>query len=157
MKLKLKSQVSLKVHPESDNENCTQNIQTVPLGKISHSDIERYFAKSGDKKHQEQGYMFSKSQKFETSGRPMQVVIVKEKYLLLEGYTRPAMKSSKGINQGRGLYCCIIVYSLENGKILQARDYNCPAGKRGYCKHIAALAYKFVDCALEKRAYFRSP
>ena len=143
--------------PESDNENWTQNIQTVSLGKISHSDIERYFVKSGDKKHQEQGYMFSKSQKFETSGRPMQVMIVKEKYLLLEGYTRPAMKSSKGINQGRGLYRCIIVYSLENGKILQAREYNCPAGKRGYCKHIAALAYKFVDCALEKKSTLPKP
>eukprot|EP00112_Aurelia_sp_Birch-Aquarium-sp1_P025441 Seg8445.1 transcript_id=Seg8445.1/GoldUCD/mRNA.D3Y31 product="hypothetical protein" protein_id=Seg8445.1/GoldUCD/D3Y31 len=113
--------------PASDSENWTQNIQSFPLENISHSDIESYFCDSGDKKHQEQGYVFSKTQKFETSGRPMQVMIIKETYILLEGYTRPSTKSSKGIHQGRGLYRCVIVYSLENGKILQASDYSCPA------------------------------
>ena len=45
----------------------------------------------------------------------------------------------------------MIVYSMKTGQIQLARDYSCPAGKRGYCKHIAALGYKLVDCALAKQ------
>ncbi len=32
-----------------------------------------------------------------------------------------------------------------------ARDYFCPAGKRGFCKHIAALASKLADCIMRKK------
>lgn len=28
---------------------------------------------------------------------------------------------------------------------MTAKDYFCPVGSRGFCKHIAALAYKLVD------------
>ena len=91
-----------------------------------------------------------------TSGKPMRVNIVNEKHFLLEGYTRPAMKSSKGISQGKGIYHCVIVFSRTTGKIVQARDHSCPAGKRGYCKHIAAVAYKLVDSAMAKKESLHS-
>ena len=61
------------------------------------------------------------------------------------------MKSSKGISQGNGIYHFAIVFSRTTGKIVQARDCSCPAGKRGYCKHIAALAYKLVDNSMAKK------
>ena len=124
---------------------------TTPLSKIVHSVVEKYSQKSGDSKHIKEGYAFSKTLKSEASGKPMRVNIVNEKHFLLEGYTRPAKKSSKGISQGKGIYHCVIVFSRTTGEIVQARDYSCPAGKRGYCKHIAALAYKLLDSAMVKK------
>ena len=53
-------------------------------------------------------------------------------------------------------YHCVIVFSRTTGKIVQARDYSCPAGKRGYCKHIAAVAYKLVDTAMAKKESLHS-
>ena len=64
---------------------------------------------------------------------------------LLEGHTRPAMKQAKGITSGSGVYSCIVVFNKLTGKILAARDRSCAAGKRGFCKHIAALSYKLVE------------
>ena len=95
----------------------------------------------------------------------MRINIIDKNLFVLEGYARPAMKSSKGISRGDGIYHCMIVYSKKTGQIQLARfnwpdstgqiqlarDYSCPAGKRGYCKHIAALGYKLVDCALAKQ------
>ena len=81
----------------------------------------------------------------------MGVNIVNEEHFLLEGYTRPAMKLSKAISQCKGIYHCVVVFWRTTGEIVQARDYSCPAGKRGYCKHIAALAYKLVDSAVAKK------
>ena len=69
----------------------------------------------------------------------------------MEGYTKLAMKLSKGISQCKGIYHCVVVFSRTTGEIVQARNYSCPAGKRGYCKHIAALAYKLVDNAMAKK------
>ena len=62
----------------------------------------------------------------------MRVNIVTEKHFLLEGYTKPAMTSSKRISQGKGIFHCVIVFSWTTGEIVQARDDSCPAGKRGY-------------------------
>ena len=81
----------------------------------------------------------------------MRINLISNKYFILEGYTRPAMKTSKGISKGIGVYHCAIVYSYPSGEIIQARDYSGPAGKRGYCKHIAALAYKLVGCAMAEK------
>ena len=54
--------------------------------------------------------------------------------------------------RARGLsYHCVIAFSRTTGEIVQVRDYSCPAGKRGYCKHVAALAYKLVDSAMTKK------
>ena len=61
------------------------------------------------------------------------------------------MKSSKGISQSKGIYHCVIVFSQTTGEIVQARDYSSPAGKRGFYKHIAALAYKLVDSTMAKK------
>ena len=55
------------------------------------------------------------------------------------------MKQAKGITSGSGVYSCIVVFNKLTGKILVARDRSCAAGKRGFCKHIAALCYKLVD------------
>ena len=97
------------------------------LSKIVHSVVERYFQKSGDSKHIKEGYTFSETLKFETSGKAMCFNIVNEKHFLLEGYTRPAMKSSKGISQDKGIYHCIIAFSRTTGEIVQASDYLCLA------------------------------
>ncbi len=59
---------------------------------------------------------------------------------LLESYTRPSMKQATNISQGASLYKCRIAFDSETGKILAAKDYSCPAGSRGFCKQIAALA-----------------
>ena len=137
--------------PEKTDPNWTRSLHGLPLNKIVHSGVESFFEKSGDKKHINEGYMFSRTLKFETSGKPMRINIIDENLFVLEGYTRPAMKSSKGISRGDGIYHCMIVYSMKTGQIQLARDYSCPAGKRGYCKHIAALAYKLVDSAMAKK------
>ena len=81
----------------------------------------------------------------------MRINIIDENLFVSEGYTRPAMKSSKGISRGDGIYHCMVVYSMKTSQIQMARDYLCPAGKRGYCKDIAALGYKLVDCAMAKK------
>ena len=67
---------------------------------------------------------------------------------VLEGYTRPAMKQAKGISSGEGLYACSIIFDKTSGKILAAKDHSCAAGKRGFCKHVAALAYKLVEATM---------
>ena len=60
---------------------------------------------------------------------------------LLEWHTTPAMKQANGINSGSGIYSCIVVFNKLTGKVLAARDRSCPAGKGGFCKHIAAFCY----------------
>ena len=67
---------------------------------------------------------------------------------VLEGYTRPAMKQAKGISSGKGLYACSIIFDNTSGKILAAKDHSCAAGKRGFCKHVAALAFKLVETTM---------
>ena len=63
------------------------------------------------------------------------------KMFLLEWHTTPAMKQADGINSGSGIHSCIVVFNKLTGKVLAARDRSCPAGKCGFCKHIAAFCY----------------
>ena len=58
------------------------------------------------------------------------------------------MKQATNISQGASLYMCRIVFDSKTGKILATRDYSCPPGSHGFCKHIAALAYKLVDVSI---------
>ena len=92
-------------------------------------------------------YAFSKTKKFETSGKPIRINLLPRcnNMFLLEGHTRPAMKQAKGITTGSGVYSCIVVFNKLTGKILAARDRSCAAGKRSFCKHIAALCFKLVE------------
>ena len=81
--------------------------------------------------------------KFETSGKPIRLNLLPDHDMfLLEGHTRPAMKQAKSISTGKGIYSCSLLLSKETGKIIAAKDNfkSCAAGKRGFCKHIAALA-----------------
>ena len=66
--------------PNTLDPKWTSNISQLPLSEIVHSVVERYFQKSGDSKHIKEGYIFSKTLKFETSGKPMRVNIVNEKH-----------------------------------------------------------------------------
>ena len=96
-------------------QNGQATFHNLPLSKIVHSVVEKYFQESGDSKHIKERYTFSKTLKFETS-----VNIVNEKHFLLEGHTRPAMKSSKGISQGKWIYHCVIAFSRTTGEIVLA-------------------------------------
>lgn len=89
-----------------------------------------------------------KSLKLEAIVYKLILYLVMNKNFCLEGYTRPSMKQATDISQGASLYKCRIVFDSKTGKILAARDYSCPAGSRGFCKHIAALAYKLVDVSM---------
>ena len=98
--------------PSKDDNNWTQNLENIPSKLITHSVVEKYFKNSGENRHVREGYTFSKTLKFETSGRPMRVNLTDERYFLLEGYTRPSMKTSKGIAKGEGIYRCLVIFSL---------------------------------------------
>ena len=96
-----------------------------------------------------EGYAFSKTKKFETSGKPLRINLLPNcDMFLLEGHTRPAMKQAKGISSGTGIYYCLVVFDKITGNIIAARDRSCAAGRRGYCKHIAALCYKLVEAKM---------
>ena len=58
------------------------------------------------------------------------------------------MKQAKGISSGTGIYSCLVVFDKITGNIIAARDRSCAAGRRGYCKHIAALCYKLVEAKM---------
>ena len=76
---------------------------------------------------------------------------------LFEGHTSPAMKQVKSISKGQGIYSCSLHLSKETGKIVAAKDKSCAAGKRGFCKHIVALAYKIVEAKLSGAAELPKP
>ena len=61
------------------------NISKLPLDKIVHSSVENYFKNSNDAKHMKEGYTFSKTLKFETSGKPICTNLISNKYFTLEG------------------------------------------------------------------------
>ena len=125
--------------------NWTTSVENVP--RMTHSTVEEYFRLAGDKRHVTEGYAFSKTKKFETSGKTIRInnLLSHEQTFLLEGYTRPSMKQATNISQGASLCKCRTVFDSETGRILAGKDYSCPAGSRGFSKHIAALAYKLVD------------
>ena len=96
-----------------------------------------------------EGYAFSKTKKYETSGKPLRINLLPIcDMFLLEGHTRPAMKQAKGISSGASIYSCLVVFDKITGNIIAARDRSCAAGRHGYCKHIAALCYKFVEAKM---------
>ena len=131
--------------------NWTASIKDIP--NTTHSVVENFFQNVNDNRHITEGYAFSKTKNFETSGKPLRVNVVKEcDMFLLEGSTRPAMTQAKGISSGSGIYSCIVVFRLSTGGILAARDRTCAAGKRGYCKHVAALCYKLVEAKMSGAA-----
>ena len=135
-----------------DGEGIPMDSWTTSLQDVSaltHAVVEDFFRQTNDKRHVTEGYAFSKTKKFETSGKPMRLNLLPgHDMFLLEGHTRPAMKQSKGISKGKGIYSCSLLLSKETGKIIAAKDKSCAAGKRGYCKHIAALAYKLVEAKM---------
>ena len=81
-------------------------------------------------------------------GNPGESTFCRTKITFVQGYTRPAMKQAKGISFGEGLYACSVIFDKTSGKILAAKDHSCAAGKRGFCKHVAALAYKLVKATV---------
>ena len=97
--------------PLKDDHNWTQNLENIPFKLITHFVVEKYF----ENRHVREGYTFSKTLKFETSGRPMRVNLKDERYFLLEGYTRPSMKTSKGTAKGEGIYRCLVIFGLKTG------------------------------------------
>lgn len=130
-------------------EDCwTSSLAGIPT--VTHSVVEKYFELASNEKHVTEGYAFSKTKMFETSGKPMRINLLpnQNNMFVLEGYTRPAMKQAKGISSGEGLYACSIIFDKTSGKILAAKDHSCGAGKRGFCKHVAALAYKLVEATM---------
>ena len=61
------------------------NISKLPLDKIVHSSVENYFKDRNDAKHMKEGYTFSKTLKFETSGKPIHTNLISNKYFTHEG------------------------------------------------------------------------
>lgn len=128
-------------------DTWTTELKHVP--DMTHSVVEDFFKNANDKRHLTEGYAFSKTKKFETSGKPLRINLLPNcNMFLLEGHTRPAMKQAKGISSGSGIYSCIVVFDKLTGNIIRARDRSCAAGRRGYCKHIAALCYKLVEAKM---------
>ena len=124
-------------------DNWTTSLQDVPA--FTHGVVEDFFRQTNNKRHVTEGYAFSKTKKFETSGKPVRLNLLPDHDMfLLEGHTRPAMKQAKSISTGKGIYSCSLLLSKETGKIIAAKDKSCAAGKRDFCKHIAALAYKLI-------------
>ena len=125
----------------------TTSLQEVPA--LTHAIVEDFFRQTNDKRHVTEGYVFSKTKKFEMSGKPIRLNLLPDHDMfLLEGHTRPAMKQAKSISTGKGIYSCSLLLSKETGKIIAAKDKSCAAGKRGFCKHIAALAYKLIEAKM---------
>ena len=114
-------------------DNWTTSLQDVPA--LTHAVVEDFFRQTNDKRHVTEGYAFSKTKKFETSGKPVRLNLLPDHDMfLLEGHTRPAMKQAKSISTGKGIYSCSLLLSKETGKIIAAKDKSCAAGRRGFCK-----------------------
>lgn len=136
-----------------NEQDWTSSLDGVPT--ITHSLVEQFFHKSEGKRHLMQGYAFSKTQKFETSGKPLQINLLKNhaNMFLIRGFTRPAMKQAKGDE----LYKICVLFDKTTGEILSGKDYSCAAGKRGYCKHVAALAYKLAEVTMSSMKHLPKP
>ena len=70
------------------------SLKNIP--RITHSTVEEYFKLAGDKRHITEVYAFSKTKKFETSGKSIQMntLLSYEQKFLLEDCTRPSMKQA---------------------------------------------------------------
>ena len=51
------------------SDNWASSLAGIPI--VIHSVVENYFELTSDEKHLTEGYTFSKTKKFETSGKPM--------------------------------------------------------------------------------------
>ena len=128
-------------------DKWTASLKDIPT--LTHAVVEDFFKQTNDRRHVTEGYAFSKTKKFETSGKQMRINLLPGyDMFLLEGHTRPAMKQAKDISRGKGIYSCSILFKKETGRIIVAKDKSCAAGKRGFCKHIAALAYKLIEAKM---------
>lgn len=119
-------------------ESWTTSLEHVPYMK--HSVVENFFKNAKDMRHLTNGYTFFQKQgNFETSGKPLQINLLPgSNMFLLQGHTRPAMKQAKSISSGTGIYSCIVVFNKLTSETIAAQDRLCAAGKREYCKPIAA-------------------
>lgn len=133
-------------------ENWTTSLNGIPV--ITHSTVENYFDKAEGKRHLLEGYAFSKTKKFETSGKRIEINVLQDHNMfLLRGYTRPAMKQTKQDET----YKVYVLFDKKTGKILGARDFSCAAGKRGFCKHVAALSYKLAEATMSSEQELPKP
>ena len=124
---------------EGTPDSRTTSLQDVPA--LTHAIVEDFFRWTNDKRYVPEGYAFSKTKQNETLGKTIRLNLLPDHDMfLLEGHTRAAMKQAKSISTGEEIYSCSLLLSKETGKIMAA----CAAGKRGFCKRIAALAYKLV-------------
>ena len=99
-----------------------------------------------------------KLKKFETSGKPIRLNLLPDHDMfLLEGHTRPATKQAESISMGKGIYSCSLLLSKETGKIIAAKNKSCAAGKRSFCKHIVALAYKLDEATMSGATQLPKP
>ena len=110
-----------------NKENWTVSLHGIPV--ITHSIVENYFAKAEGKRHLLEGYAFSKTKKFETSGKRIEINVFQEHNMfLLRGYRRAAMKQTK---QDETYKICVL-FDRETGEILGARGFSCAARRRGF-------------------------
>ena len=81
--------------------------------QVKHPIVEEFFQNSREKRHLADSYAFSKTKKFETSGKPLPINLLSgcNDMFLLQGHTRPVMKQAKGITSGCGVYSCIVVFN----------------------------------------------
>jgi len=75
----------------------TTSLENIPV--VTHSAVEHFFKRASDTEHLTQNYAFSRTKKFETSGKPIRINRLPDhdKMFLLEGHKRPAMKQAKRI------------------------------------------------------------
>ena len=96
-------------------DSWTQSIDQVP--PVTHSVVENFYQKTNDKRHLTQGYAYSTTKKFETSGKPMQIYFnIPGLTFLLESYTRAAMRQAKGISPSQAC-CCVGVQARTNQNV----------------------------------------
>ena len=62
----------------------------------------------------------------------------KLQYVTVERSHQSSNEASQ-ISSGSGTYSCIVLFDKLTGNFIRARDRSCAAGRRGYCKHMAAL------------------
>jgi len=87
-----------KLDEEVPASGWTASLENIPV--VTHSAVEHFFKRATDTKHLTEGYAFSKTKKFETSGKPIRINLLPDhdNMFLLEGHTRPAKKQAKRIS-----------------------------------------------------------
>jgi len=57
-------------------DSWTTSIQDVPA--LTHAVVEDFFSQTKDKRHVTEGYAFSKTKQFETSGKPIRLTVIRK-------------------------------------------------------------------------------